>query len=535
VIRDFDRLGERPFDLLVVGGGIYGAWIAYDAALRGLDVALVERADWAAGTSSASTKLVHGGLRYLEHLQLGLVRRSLSERRRLATLGPHRVYPLRFVVPVYRGDRVGPLRLEAGLWLYDRLAGPHQPVPPHERFGRSELLAGHGFLRAEGLKAGFAYGDCGTDDARLTLEVVAGALEAGAACVNRAEVVDLIRERGRVAGAAVLDRETGRSAEVRAAVTVNAAGPWGERLKGLGSAAAGMTRLVKGVHLVLPPMPTEDALLLTARQDGRVFFAIPWYGRTLLGTTDADYDGDPDAVAVEDADVAYLLEAAHQALGGLGWTESDVLGRFAGVRTLRKGAEARPSDVTREWSLEAPEPGLLMPVGGKLTSARTEASLTVQQAMGMMDRPPGTCPTKRRALPWRPVDAFPHWRDEVAARGRTLGLDPETAALCAGRYGTTVAALHGLIQAEPALAERIVPACPFSRAEVVHAARFEMARTLADVLRRRVPLAILHPLEKDTVERAADLVAPVLGWDADRRAAEVRTFGDHGPGPRPRP
>jgi glycerol-3-phosphate dehydrogenase len=525
--RDFARLEGGPFDLLVVGGGIYGAWIAYDAALRGLRTALVERDDWAAGTSSASSKLIHGGLRYLEHLKVGLVKRALAERRRLATLAPHRVHPLRFVVPAYRGDRVGPLRLEAGLWLYDRLAGPHQPVPPHQAFGRSALLDTYGFLAPAGLKAGFSYGDCGTDDARFTLEIVAGALSAGAACVNGAEVVELVREGSRVAGAVVLDRETGRSADVRARVTVNAAGPWGARIKGLTPEARGLVRLVKGVHLLLPALPTADALLLSARRDGRVFFAIPWYGRTLLGTTDTDFSGDPDDAEVVPGDVEYLLTEAARALQPVGWTGSDIVGGFAGVRALRSEGHTRPADVTREWTLEAPEPGLLMPVGGKFTSARAEASITVQAAMAGIGRAPGQCPTKRRAFPWRPVTDFRHFREETAARGTALGLDAETAAGCAARYGTTVEALFGVVGARPELARRIVPDLPFCAAEVVHAVRAEMARTLTAVLRRRIPLALLHPLDRETVAACADLAGAELGWSPERRGRETEEVLAH--------
>jgi glycerol-3-phosphate dehydrogenase len=524
VKRDFDGLSGGPFDLLVVGGGIYGAWIAYDAALRGLSVALVERTDWAAGTSSASSKLIHGGLRYLEHLHLGLVRRSLAERRRLAHLAPHRVHPLRFLVPVYRGDRVGPLRLEAGLWLYDRLAGTGQPVAPHDSLRRGALLDRYGFLAAPDLKAGFSYGDCGTDDARFTLEIVAGALGAGAACVNRAEVVALIRENGRTAGAQVLDRETGATVEVRAAVTVNAAGPWAGRLRGLDPAASGLTRLVKGVHLVMPPLPTSEALLLTARRDGRVFFAIPWYGATVLGTTDSDFTGRPGDVAVERDDVEYLLTEAGRTLAGMGWTESDIRGRFAGVRALHNGHQARPTDVTREWSLEAPDPGLLMPVGGKFTSARAEASLTVQRAMETMDRRPGPCPTKRRPFPWRPEGPFEAWREEAAAEGEAHGLDRETAALCACRYGASVGGLHELLAETPDLARRLVPELPFCRGEVVHAARAEMARDLTDALRRRIPLVLLSPPERAVAGEAAALLGAELGWSPERREKEVDRF-----------
>jgi len=525
--RDFGRLEDGPFDLLVIGGGIYGAWIAYDASLRGLRTALVERDDWASGTSSASSKLIHGGLRYLEHLKVGLVRRALEERRRLATLAPHRVRPLRFVVPAYRGDRVGPLRLEAGLWLYDRLAGQHQPVAPHAAFGRSQLLDAYGFLAPDGLKAGFSYGDCGTDDARFTLEIVAGALAAGASCVNGAEVVELVRDGGKVAGAVVLDRETARTVDVRAQVTVNAAGPWGARIKGLPPGARDLVRLVKGVHLLLPALPTGDALLLSARRDGRVFFAIPWYGRTLLGTTDADFPGDPDDVGVAPAEVEYLLTEAQRALKPVGWTESSIVGGFAGVRALRAERDARPADVTREWTLEDPEPGLLMPVGGKFTSSRAEASITVQAAMARMGRAPGQCPTKRRAFPWRPTTDFFHFQEETATHAAPLGLDAETAAACAARYGTRVEAVLGLLHDRPELARRIVPELPFCAAEVLHAVQGEMARTLTAVLRRRIPLVLLHPLDRATVAACADLAGDALHWSAERREQEVQAVLAH--------
>ncbi|MDH4228493.1 MAG: glycerol-3-phosphate dehydrogenase/oxidase [Nitrospirota bacterium] len=536
--RDFSQLEEYgPFDVLVVGGGIYGAWIAQDAALRGLRVALVERTDWGAGTSQASSKLLHGGLRYLEHFKFGLVQRALLERRRLAELAPHRVHPLRFAIPVYRGDRVGRLKMEAGLWLYDRLAGGKQPVPPHRMLSRKRAMEDWPFLGTEGLVGGFTYGDCGTDDARFTLEVVAGAMVAGAVCVNHAEAVELVMGKQGISGAMVHDALSGRTSQVMARVTVNAAGPWGGNLKGMRAEGRGLARLVKGVHLVLPALPVDDAFLLTARRDGRVFFLIPWYGRTLVGTTDTDYSGDPGEVTVTPEDIEYLLTEAGRVLGANAWTESDVLGSFAGVRTLinTPGTDSSPTDVTREWTLESPQPGLLMPVGGKLTSARVEAAITVQHLCSMLDRAPGACPTRRRPFAWAPRDGMDYadWEGGVTNAGTTLGLDPATARQSARRLGNTLTTLHQRLREAPDLARRIHPDLPFCMGEAVHAASQEMAVTLDDVLRRRVPLAILARLTPEQVVEVADHVAPELGWTWERAADEATGWCEqHGIVPR---
>ncbi len=522
--RSFDRLAGGAFDLLVIGGGVYGAWIAPDASLRGLKVALVERRDWGSGTSQSSSKLIHGGLRYLEYFKLGLVRRALAERRRLVSLAPHRVYPLKFVIPMYQGDRVGRLKMEAGLWLYDRLAGSDQPVAPHARLSRAETLERYGFLTPNGLKCGFSYGDCGTDDARFVLELVAGAQNAGALCVNHAEVTELLIERGQAVGAMVRDRSDGGTVPVRATLTVNAAGPWGPRLKGMPAETQSVCRLVKGVHLILPPLPTDDAFLLTAHSDGRVFFVIPWYGNTLLGTTDDDYTGDPAQVAVNEDDIAYLLTEANRALAGAHWTRDDVLGSYAGVRTLRDGGEDSATDVTREWSLVEPMPGMVMPVGGKFTSSRAEAGITVDRAMALLERPVGTCPTKRRGLAWRPEGDFADWFRRAFQAGEDLGLDAEVARFLAMRHGNRVESVHGLIAHDPELGKRVVPNAPFCLAEVVHAAQSEMVQTLDDILRRRLPVAIMATLDREVATTVADLAGPVLGWDDARKKREIDTL-----------
>jgi glycerol-3-phosphate dehydrogenase len=530
--RDFDALRDGPFDLLVVGGGIYGAWTAYDAALRGLRVALVERTDWAAGTSSASSKLIHGGLRYLRHLWLSTVQKSLLERRTLTQIAPHQVRPLRFLFPTYRSQPVSRLSITFGLTLYDLLAGRNQPVARHRTLARAAVAKAYPFLRTDALAGGFFYGDCGTDDSRLTLEVVDAAQRAGAGVVNRAPVVDLLRAGGRVAGGAVTDAVTGTTVEVQAKVTVVAAGPWSRALMA-GTTRGRLCRFTKGVHLVLPALPCSDAMLLVAASDGRVFFLIPWYGKTLVGTTDTAYDGDPDAVAVEQSDVDYLLSELRVHVPGLGWEESDILGRFAGLRTLRNVRGVAPSAVTREWRLESPEPGLLLPVGGKLTSARVDAGRVVAGVLHALGRPVGPLPTER-PLPWAPDAPFAPWQEQMHAAGLAAGLDDETARWATHRFGARVTDLHELVRGRPDLARRVVATAPFCRGEIVLAVRDEMATTLEDALRRRLPATLFATLDAAIAGDAADLMGETLGWDATRREREVADFlgrGDPRGGP----
>ena len=521
--RDFDRLRDAPFDLLVVGGGIYGAWTALDATLRGLKVALVEQHDWAAGTSSASSKLIHGGLRYLRGFQLGLVRKSLAERRRLATLAPHQVRPLRFLYPMGSGF-TGRRYVASGLTVYDLLAGRGQPVPGHHRLSRVAAAAAYPYLDTGHLTGAFTYGDCSTDDARLTCEVVDGAWRAGAVAVNRARVEELLVTGDRVVGARVKDGESDADLEVEARLTVLTAGPWAESLVPEAARGQVRARYTKGVHLVMGPLPTDDALLLVARSDGRVFFVIPWYGRTLVGTTDTDYRGDPDRVAVEPADIDYLLTELRARCPGLGWDESSILGSFAGLRTLQSIDGVSPSAVSREWRLERPLDGLLMPVGGKLTAARADAAKIVRHGLRLLGRPDGVSPTRHRPLPWAPPAPFDRWLAEQTTASTGLGLDAETAHWAAHRFGSRLADLHALVRDDPKLARRLTPAAPFCRAEVVLAARDEMARGLEDALRRRMPATLLATIDGTTAADAAALMGSELDWGRERQAAEEARF-----------
>ncbi len=490
--RDFAALSAERHDLLVLGGGVYGAWIALDAARRGLSVALIEQSDWGAGTSSASSKLIHGGLRYLQYMQFGLVRKSLKERRRLAHLGPHRVWPLRFLLPVYRGARVGRLRLGLGLKIYDLLAGTGSPVARSRSLGRAALLERYDYLQEQDLRGGFVYGDCGTDDARLVLEVVAGALQAEAVAVNHARATELLRHGGKVQGARVRDQLSGAECEVQARLVVNAAGPWAAGLLPPKLGRKLHLRLIHGSHLVMPALPQEDAFLLDA-DDGRVFFLIPWYGRTLVGTTESDFQGDPATATVPASDVEYLLRNVRRRLPGLEWSESDVCGRYAGLRTLRAESGASASELSREWSLEEPERRLLHPVGGKLTSAREDAAKVVDRVVRRLGLAQRDCATDETPMPWCPPGNFAEWLNTVIQRAVGLGVEEGTAMVLARRYGSTVDLVLQRIAAHPQLSAPIVAGLPFVRAELEHAREHEMACTEDDVLRRRIPLRILHP------------------------------------------
>lgn len=532
--RQFEAMQHASVDLLVIGGGIYGAWTAYDAALRGYRVALVDKTDWAAGTSSASSKLIHGGLRYLEHFNFGLVRHGLAERATLTRIAPHAVDPIRFVIPKYHGDRVASWKMRIGLALYDLLAGRGQPVAPHDRFDASELRESFPYLSTDGLIGGFSYGDCQEDDARVTLEVVAAAQRAGALVANHTAVSALLRMGDRVVGARVEDRLGGRTGQIRARLTVNAAGPWAPDLAG-GRSVVGDYKLIKGVHLMMPELPgPKDAFLLTARSDGRVFFVIPWYDHTIIGTTESDYQGDPKDLTVYEDEAEYLLEEANRALRQANWTRQDIRGCFAGVRTLMGGTDDSLSAVSRDFMVRKASPGLWMPIGGKYTTARGDAEEIIDMARAELGPARGTRRTDQQPLAWAPSGDVSQWRAEAEADARALGVDARAAMWLVKRHGTGTDVVLDLIRTEPSLAQRLHEDCPFIRAEVVHAAQHEMARSLADVLRRRLPVMLMLAPDAELARTAAALMAPVLGWDEDAVSGQCEAALALWPGISPR-
>jgi glycerol-3-phosphate dehydrogenase len=503
--RDFAAL-EGEFDLLVCGGGIYGAWTAYDAALRGLKVALIDQGDWASGTSSASSKLIHGGLRYLETYDFKLVRKALKERKMLLRIAPHRVWPLRFGVPVYADSRNGMLKMKAGLMLYDALAGFPEEQMAHRGLGKSDFAERFPFLDDAGLKGGFTYGDAQTDDARLVLELVAGAMEQGAVCVNYAKLVEWQEDKGRVCAVLVQDQVGDATKRVHARQYVDATGRWESKTEAV--------RLSKGVHLVMPALPSDQALLLTAKEDGRVFFIIPWYGRTLLGTTDTDYSGDIEKVEVEDADVAYLLDAANHYFK-TGWTQQDVIASYAGLRVMKQSDAQHLSSASRDWELRTAPNHVHHIIGGKLTSAREDASEVVDVVcahLGVNSR----CTTQGLHFPWKPEQPYTIWSKEMLARAQRLGVDAESAKWLLRRQGERVESILGLIEVSPLLAERISADIPLIYADLVFCANNEMVVRPHDLLRNRLPLLILAKLGKETRARIISTLVVESGWNEEK-------------------
>jgi glycerol-3-phosphate dehydrogenase len=491
-----ERLASEPFDVLVVGGGITGAGVALDAASRGLRTALVERGDFGAGTSSRSSKLVHGGLRYLSQGDYRLVSQALAERQRLLRNAPHLVRPLPFLVPSY-GSRTKMRAVSSALWLYD-LTGGFRIGRLHRRLSTADALAHTPVLRTDRLVGAHLYLDAQADDARLTLAVVRTAvLDHRAVAVNYAAVTELH------AGGASVDID-GRPVNVRASVVVNAAGVWADTLAGEGSASI---RPAKGVHLTVAAdrVPTDVALVLAVPADGRSIFVVPWAGtgRVYIGTTDTDYDGPLDQPLCTATDVAYLLDAVNAALT----TElrsDDVLGTWAGLRPLVAGAPTqRSADLSRRHRVSRSSDGVVRISGGKLTTYRAMAEDTVDEVEAAL----GRSHTRSRTA-------------TLALRGAGAPVDHLTS-----RYGTDARVVRALVAGDPSLGQPLVPSLPYLRAEAVYAARYEMARTLDDVLARRTRALIL---DRDaSVAAAGDiarLLAPELGWDDDEVARQVDAY-----------
>lgn len=520
--RNPSSLCHRSFDLLVCGGGIYGAWTAYDAALRGLKVALIDQGDWGGATSSASSKLVHGGLRYLEQFEFRLVRKTLTEREMLIKAAPHRVWPLRFGVPVYAHSRVGWLRMKLGLMLYDLLAAGQTSGRRHRFFSRYRFAERFPPLNAGTLKCGFTYADAQTDDARLVLELVDGAIQAGAVCVNYCKLTRLIEENGQACGAELVDLSTNQSCAIRMRQIVFTTGRW----QAADQQIKNDCQLTRGIHLILPPLLKDEALLLTAPSDGRVFFVIPWYGLTLLGTTDTSYHGSLDAIEIDRTEIAYLLDAANAYLKK-SWSEADIIGAFAGLRVLKSTsaaeAAAAPSSISRDWELKTAANGAHYSIGGKLTSARQDAAQIVDRVSTALDiqRP---CATHGRLFPWYPHESgmdFPAWSQAMQEQAVQSGVDQESAFWLIRRHGGNVTEILRTIAHHPVLAERIVPSLPFITADLLHCAAHEMVVHLDDALRRRMPLLILAKLTVTDLRRIAGSISGILHWDAARCTQEV--------------
>ncbi|HEV7208670.1 MAG TPA: glycerol-3-phosphate dehydrogenase/oxidase [Mycobacteriales bacterium] len=513
-------------DVLVVGMGATGAGVALDAASRGMSVAVADKGDLAAGTSSKSSKLVHGGLRYLESYEFGLVREGVLERQLLMRLAPHLVRPMDFVYPVWPETARRRL-LGLGLTTYDVFAG-FRNVRRHERIDAAAAIALAPALARSELAYAYVYGDCGTDDARLVLAVVQAARSFGALALPYTEVVGLHLSGGKVDGAQVRDHLTGEQYPLRARHVVNATGVWVDTLMGQANPRhRNAVQPSKGVHVVVPherlPLTGASVLLPSKQGDGRSMFAIPWGRQTILGTTDTAYPGPLDAVALDETDLSYVLAAGNDVFAAA-LTEDDVLGAWAGVRPLLRGDGATMSDLSRRHALiDDPLSGLVTITGGKLTTYRRMAAEVVDLLVGRDGRRAG-CRTEQIPLGGS-GRAFDEVFADVLAGCGSVGLDAETAELLTGQLGEQAADVLSLVAGDPRLGSVLSPAAAHIAAEVVHAARHEGAATLDDVFSRRMRLSLrAQNAGLPSAPLAAGLLATELGRDAAWAKAQVLAY-----------
>lgn len=523
-------LAAQTFDLAIIGGGIIGAGIARDAAMRGLKVALVEMGDFGHGTSAGSTRLIHGGLRYLEMLDFGLVRQDLQEREVLLRIAPHLVRPLSFLIPVYRPRAAARLKLRAGMILYDLLSWG-KSLPAHRWLAAHEARATEPSLPIDGLVGAFQYYDAQVPSVeRLCLENVLSAQAHGATVMNYAQVDGFLRKNGAIAGLMVTDTLTGETVSCPARLVVNATGPWLDAVLRLaGRNGRPLLRRTKGIHLVTPPA-TRHALVLFAQSDGRLFFVVPWNGCSLVGTTDTDYEDDPGVVAATAADVRYLLTEVRRALPAGPW--ETIYYTMAGVRPLARVEGVSESAVSRKHRLvdhgeQDRIPGLISVVGGKITAYRSIAEETVDLVCRRLGCTSSRSATAAMPLPGARFTTLAACLADVERIGTQLGLDDGQCRYLVDVYGARAVDVLLLAARTPRLAARICPDAPDILAQVHHAVEHEHARTVADFLLRRSMLGFGPRRGVDAVDVVAAEMGELLGWDGARRRAETIAYREH--------
>ena len=517
-----DRLATTTFDVVVVGGGVVGAGAALDAASRGLSVALLEARDFAAGTSSRSSKLIHGGLRYLEQLDFGLVREALRERTLLlTTLAPHLVQPVAFLLPlrhhVWERFYVG-----SGVLLYDTLGGA-TALPRHKHLSRRQALRVAPALRKEGLVGAIRYYDGQVDDARHTLTVVRTAAKYGAVCTNGTQVVGFLREGERVTGVSARDLETGQEFDVHAHQVINATGVWTDDLQQLlGGRGRFQVRASKGVHLVVPRDRLHLDTGLILRTETSVLFVIPWGRHWIIGTTDTDWKLHKAHPAASSSDIDYLLDRVNAVLR-TPLAREDVQGVYAGLRPLLAGESEATSQLSREHAVTTPVPGLVMVAGGKYTTYRVMAQDAVDAAAHALE---GAVPASATdALPLVGAEGYHVLWNSRRTLSQRSGLHVARIEHLLRRFGSRIHELLDMVAADSDLGRPLPGADGYLQVEIRYAASHEAALHLDDVLTRRTRISIeTWDRGLSAAEPAARLMAPVLGWDEERIALEVEHY-----------
>ena len=518
----WDRLSGGHFDVLVVGGGVTGGGAALDSTTRGLRTALVEARDFASGTSSRSSKLFHGGLRYLEQLELPLVREALRERELMLTrLAPHLVQPVSFLFPlVHRAwERA---YVGAGLALYDTLGG-RTSLPGHRHLTKTAARALCPALKPSALRGAVRYYDAQTDDARHTMTLVRTAAHHGATVRSSTEVVGLLRDGDRVVGAVLRDTDTGDQCEVRADVVINCTGVWTDDVQRLsGERGRFHVRASKGVHLVVPRDRINSDTGLILRTEKSVLFVIPWRSKWIVGTTDTDWDLDRSHPAASRRDIEYVLEQVNTVLN-VPLTRQDVVGVYAGLRPLLSGESEETSQLSREHAVARSGPGLVSVAGGKYTTYRVMARDAIDAAVADLDRQvPGSV---TESVPLLGADGYEAMRNRQSALAEELGVPTWRLQHLLQRYGSLTPEVLAPGAEDPELVQPVVGAPDYLNAEIRYAATHEGALHLDDVLTRRTRISIETAHRgTDSAWAAARVVAPVLGWDEETMQREVTTY-----------
>lgn len=504
----------NQYDLIVIGGGINGAAIARDAALRGLKTVLFEKSDFGEGASSHTSKLAHGGLRYLEHYEFSLVKESLRERDQLIKNAPHLVKPMPFIFPVYKGDRRPLWMIKLGLYLYDFLKG-RDDVPSHKNLNFKQIHEIFQHLNTHNLKGGCLYYDAQMDDQRLILENILDAESAGARICNYTPVVGLLKKNGRLTGVQIKNEAEGKIYDVFADEVVNVTGAWSNEVTAMDEKLLGIrVNPVKGIHLVVPQVSATYALALTTPQDQRLFFVIPWGLYSLIGTTETDYSGDPNAVTVTGEDKKYLIEAYNHYFPKKPIEESSIISSFAGLRPLvdLKSSEAYAS---REHAIVRSPSGLTTMLGGKYTTHRKMAEEVVDGIAARHHKPLGSVTLNR---------PFPGGKGIVAPPSPMWGLSDEQREHLERCYGSNVQMIYAALYDNAEETRRLCAHHPHIFAEVTYAINVEKARTLSDWYFRRTTIAYSKCKGCDSIEMVAAKFASLLHWDAEKMNREIDNY-----------
>ena len=516
----WERLGSEQFDVVVIGGGVVGAGCALDAATRGLKVALVEARDFASGTSSRSSKMFHGGLRYLEQLEFGLVREALHERElSLTTLAPHLVKPLPFLFPLTKRVWERPY-IAAGIFLYDQLGGA-KSVPAQRHLTKSGALRLAPGLKRSSLIGGIRYYDTVVDDARHTMMVARTAAHYGAVVRTSTQVVSLLREGDRVVGVAIRDSEDGAVTEVHGHVVINATGVWTDEIQALSRERGRFrVRASKGVHIVVPRDRIVSEVAIILRTEKSVLFVIPWGTHWIIGTTDTDWNLDLAHPAATKVDIDYILNTVNTVLA-TPLTHDDIDGVYAGLRPLLAGESEETSKLSREHAVAVPSPGLVAIAGGKYTTYRVMAADAVDAAAEFI--PTRVAPSITEKVPLMGADGYFALVNQTQSVGARYELHPYRVRHLLDRYGSLIDEVLQLAVDRPELLEPITEAPVYLRVEAAYAAAAEGALHLEDILSRRMRISIEYPHRGvDCAREVAETVAPILNWspaDVDREVA----------------